>query len=152
MTEKKMNIKLIRQHFSDSCTIGTLKLDDFYCYTLEDKDRHLSQTDSLETIRSIKVYGKTAIPYGTYELAVTFSNKFQKFMPLLLDVKGFDGIRIHTGNTEVDSLGCILVGQEKDILNSVILKSRAAYAELMLLINEKVKTEKIYLTIERQIE
>lgn len=144
-----MNIKVIRQHFNEVCTIGTISIegDDFTCYTLEDCDRHISQTDKPEDIQKIKVFGKTAIPYGTYEVAVTFSNKFQKFLPLLLNVKGFDGIRIHTGNTEADSLGCLLVGTQKDVLNNRILNSRSAFAELMLLINEKAKTEKVFITI-----
>lgn len=144
-----MNIKLLRQHSNEVCTIGTLSVDcdDFTCFTLEDKDRHLSQTDSLEAIKQLKVYGKTAIPYGTYEVAVTFSNRFQKFLPLLINVPGFEGIRIHTGNTEADSLGCILVGTQKDVLNDRILNSRTAFAELILLINEKIKSEKVFITI-----
>jgi len=144
-----MQLNLIRSDFSDTCTSGELSIvgDDFRCYTLEDKDRRLSQSDSLETIKEIKVYGKTAIPYGTYEIAVTYSNKFRKFLPLLINVPGFDGIRIHPGNTEADTLGCILTGTVKDVLNNRVLNSRTAFAELFMLINERVKTEKVFITI-----
>jgi len=146
-----MQINLIRTHFSDVCSIGELTIegDEFRCYTLEDCDRHLSQTDSTEAIEKIKVYGKTAIPYGTYEVVINFSNRFKKFMPLLIGVKGFEGIRIHAGNTEADTLGCVLTGTEKDVLNNRILNSRTAYIGLFALIGEKIKTEKVFITISK---
>jgi uncharacterized protein DUF5675 len=97
-----MQLQLIRKIFTDKSTIGELSVNGaFECFTLEDK------------VRPVKIKGETAIPAGTYEVAVTFSNKFQKFLPLLMDVPNFDGIRIHTGNTPEDTLGCILVGQGK---------------------------------------
>lgn len=144
-----MELILTRTHFSDECTIGELSVtgDDFKCFTLEDKDRKLSQTDATEAIVSGKVYGKTAIPYGRYEVAVTFSNHFKKNLPLLMGVKGFEGIRIHAGNSANDSLGCILVGTQKDVVNNRILNSRTAFAELFLLIQEKIQTEKIFITV-----
>lgn len=144
-----MKIIVTREHFSDACTIGELTIegDDFKCFTLEDKDRKITSEDNTERIKEIKVFGKTAIPYGTYELAVTFSNRFKKFLPLLIGVKGFEGIRIHTGNVAEDTEGCILVGTQKDVVNNRILNSRTAFAELMLLINERIKTEKIFVEI-----
>lgn len=144
-----MNIKVTRQHFTENCTIGELTIegDDFKCYTLEDKDRKLTSEDSPEFISDMKVYGKTAIPYGTYELAVTFSNRFKRFLPILLNVKGFEGIRIHTGNDDGDTHGCLLVGTEKDVVNNRILNSRTAFAELMLLINERIIAEKVFVEI-----
>lgn len=144
-----MQLNLIRSDFDDTCTIGELSVvgGEFVCYTLEDKERRLSQTDSLEHIKEIKVYGKTAIPYGTYEVAVTYSNRFKKFLPLLLNVPGFEGIRIHPGNTDADTLGCILVGRVKDTLNNRILQSRDAFDELFPIIFDTCKIEKVFITI-----
>lgn len=144
-----MELRLVRQHFSDVCTIGVLTCatDELLLYTLEDTDRKLSNTDDLEAVNKIKVYGKTAIPYGRYEVVMTYSNRFKQVMPLLLNVKGFDGIRIHSGNTEADSLGCILVGYQNDVTNNRILNSRAAIAELYMVLNEAVKREKVFITI-----
>jgi hypothetical protein len=76
---------------------------EFECYTLEDKDRFLEEGGS-------KVYGKTAIPRGTYNVVLTHSARFNKLLPLLEDVPQFRGIRMHSGNKAEDSEGCILVG------------------------------------------
>ena len=70
-------------------------------------------------------------------------------MPLLLNVKGFDGVRIHAGNTSADTLGCVLVGYGKDILNNKVVQSRAAIAELYMLITEAIKKEKVFITISK---
>jgi len=144
-----MEIKVTRQHFSEECTIGQLTIDgdDILIYTLEDKDRRLQQGDSVEHIKSLKVYGATAIPYGRYEVVMTYSNRFKQVMPLLLNVTGFEGVRIHSGNTADHTEGCILVGYQKDAAHNRILQSRAAIAELYMLISEAVKKEKVYLTI-----
>lgn len=68
---------------------------------------------SVEQIKKSKVYGETAIPTGTYSVTYTYSTRFKKYMPLINNVKGFDGIRIHSGNTAKDTLGCIIVGDNK---------------------------------------
>lgn len=83
----------------------------FGCNTLEDTDRGLKQDMTLEEIRKKKVYGQTAIPSGRYECVYTYSNRFKKMLPLLKGVPGFDGIRIHSGNSAKDTEGCILVGK-----------------------------------------
>lgn len=83
----------------------------FGCNTLEDTDRGVRQDMPLEEIRKKKVYGQTAIPSGSYECVYTYSNRFKKMLPLLKGVPGFDGIRIHSGNSAKDTLGCILVGK-----------------------------------------
>jgi len=75
-----------------------------------------------------KVYGVTAIPSGTYDVEITYSPKYKREMPLLKDVKGFTGIRIHSGNRAEDSEGCILVGQTKS--EDFIGQSRLAYKAL----------------------
>lgn len=144
-----MEIIVAREHFNDVCSIGSLRIegDDVLLYTLEDKDRKLSITDDLLTISKIKVFGKTAIPYGRYEVLMTYSNRFRQTMPLLLGVPGFEGVRIHSGNTAEDTEGCILVGYVKDVLNSRVMNSRTAISELYMLITEKIKAEKVYITI-----
>src|SRR6185436_11982224 len=132
-----MELKLIRKTFTDNSTIGELSVNGvFECFTLEDK------------VRPVKIKGETAIPAGTYEVAVTFSNKFQKFLPLLLDVPNFEGIRIHTGNTPKDTLGCILVGQGKGA--DSISASRLAFATLFDKIQAVVRTEKVFIEITEQ--
>ena len=81
-----------------------------WCSVLEDTDRGLTQSMSVEEIKKLKVYGQTAIPRGIYEVQITYSPKFKRMLPILRDVKGFSGIRIHPGNTPSDSLGCLLPG------------------------------------------
>lgn len=146
-----MEIVLTREHFNEVCTIGSLRItgDDLLLYTLEDFDRKLSSTDDLLTITNIKVYGSTCIPYGRYEVIMTYSNRFKQTMPLLLGVNGFEGVRIHSGNTSDHTEGCILVGYAKDVLHNRILNSRSAIAELYMLINEKIKSEKVFITINK---
>jgi hypothetical protein len=146
-----MELNLKRIHFNDICTIGELTIagDDLLLYTLEDKDRKLSNTDDLKAITDIKVFGKTAIPYGRYEVIMTYSDRFKQNMPLLLNVKGFAGVRIHSGNTSEDTEGCILCGYQKDVSNNRIINSRAAISELYMLLSEALKKEKVYITISK---
>ena len=132
-----MQLQLVRKIFTDKSTIGELTVNGvFECFTLEDK------------VRPVKIKGETAIPAGTYEIAVTFSNKFQKFLPLLMNVPNFDGIRIHTGNTPEDTLGCILVGQGKSV--DSISNSRLAFAPLFEKIQAVNRTEKVVIEIIEQ--
>ena len=81
-----------------------------FCNCLEDEDRGLTSDMSTEQIKAIKVKGKTAIPTGRYKVVITYSQRFKKDMPLLLNVKGYDGIRIHPGNTADDTEGCLPFG------------------------------------------
>ena len=67
----------------------------------------------------MKVYKETCIPYGKYKVVLSMSKRFGKVMPELLNVKGFTGIRIHSGNTIYDTEGCILVGIKSS--NGVII-------------------------------
>jgi hypothetical protein len=103
-----MELNLYRHTYNtkgDRNIIGDLFIDgEFFCHTLEDEKR----ADGL------KVYGETAIPTGVYNVKVTMSNRFKRLMPLLLDVEGFRGIRIHGGNTSKDTHGCPLVAFNTD--------------------------------------
>lgn len=146
-----MELVLIRQHFGDCETIGELTIAgvEHVCFTLEDKDRRLTQTDSISAIKQIKVPGETAIPYGRYEVIMTYSNRFKQTMPLLLGVPGFEGIRIHSGNTDDHTEGCILCGLEKDIPNNRIIKSKAAIAQVYMLLTETLKVEKVFISVEK---
>lgn len=105
-----MKLKLIRTWYADTFTIGKLYIDGVYfADTLEDKNRDVDKNGIFNNGEK-KVYGKTCIPFGTYKVILSMSSKFKKILPLLLNVPQFDGIRIHSGNTDEDSSGCILVG------------------------------------------
>lgn len=141
-----MNIILNRIAKKAKYTIGKLYINDqYFCDTLEDTDRGLTQSMTEQQIKSKKVYGETAIPTGTYKVIISYSNKFKKQMPLLLNVPGFAGIRIHSGNTEKDSLGCILVGKNKAV--GKVLESRDTYNKLFSILQEADKKETIKITI-----
>lgn len=137
---------LNRMVFTDESTIGVLNAGNaFHCFTLEDTNRGLSNTMSPQEIQVKKVFGKTAIPTGRYRVVLNFSSRFKKVMPLIVNVPGFEGIRIHSGNTAADTEGCILVGMEKQI--NQILESRNAWAELMKVLEDVHGKESIYITI-----
>ena len=127
-----MKIKVVREVFTDKSTIGSLYLNDvFFCYTLEDKDRGLEQSQSLIIIQAKKLFGITAIPYGKYPLIVNKSPKFGRLLPRLQGIKGFDGVLIHRGNSAEHSHGCILVGYKKGV--DCISESTKATADLCAL-------------------
>lgn len=142
-----MEIVLKRIAKKDSYTIGRLYINGVrVCDTIEDKDRGLDDSMSVEDIKTKKVYGQTAIPTGTYTVSYTMSNRFKKMMPLINNVKGFEGIRIHSGNTAADSLGCIILGENKAV--GKVLNSRATCAKVYPLIEAASKKgERITITI-----
>ena len=112
-----MQLTLVRSNYLADCIVGSLAIDGRpRCFTLEDVERE------------VKVPGKTAIPRGIYKLILDYSVRFQRQMPHILDVPGFEGIRIHAGNTAADTEGCILVGLTK--ANSFIGQSRIAFDRL----------------------
>jgi len=141
-----MEITVKRKTRTDISTIGELDINGtFECYTLEDKDRGLLQTMSLTDIKSKKVDGKTAIPAGRYELAITFSDRFQKYLPLLLNVPGYEGVRIHNGNTAADTEGCLLLGTSVD--KDFVGNSKSALQSFLSKLTPASKKEKIFITI-----
>lgn len=129
-----MNLKLVRRTLTEQSTIGTLSINGvFECFTLEDR------------VRPVKIHGATAIPAGIYEITITFSDRFQKPLPLLLNVPNFAGIRIHPGNTAADTEGCILVGttERKDFIGS----SRIAFKALFAKLEAALKKEKVFIEV-----
>lgn len=141
-----MNIILDRIAKKSKYTIGKLYIDgEYFCDTIEDTDRGLTQTMTDAQIKSKKVYGQTAIPTGTYKVIISYSNKFKRQMPLLLNVPGFLGIRIHSGNTEKDTEGCLIVGKNKVI--GKVIESKDTYNKLFSILCEANKKEAIKITI-----
>ena len=120
-----MLLEVKREPSANDCTLGSLYVDgEFECFTLEDVVREVPEL----AVEKWKIPGETAIPSGTYPVRVTMSSRFQKVLPLLLNVPGFDGVRIHSGNVAADTEGCILVGQRRTPTG--LLASRAAFNAL----------------------
>lgn len=134
-----MKLKIERKYLKEEYTIGKLSINNVYfCDTLEDKVRNLPKEP--------KVYGQTAIPYGTYEIKMMYSPKFKKNMPYLLNVPYFQGIMIHSGNSAQDSLGCVLVGKNK--VKGKVIESKATFDKLYIRINETIQNnEKVTIEI-----
>lgn len=121
-----MTLRVIREPSLNNATLGVLFVNGhFQCFTLEDQIREIPG----ETVESWKMPGQTAIPQGRYRVLVTPSQRFQRPLPILLDVPGFTGVRIHAGNTITDTEGCILVGQDRQ--NGRLLQSRVALDALL---------------------
>jgi len=118
-----MQILVKREWLSDECSVGELYINNvFECFTLEDKDRGLTQSMPLAEIQKLKQYGKTAIPKGRYPVVIQYSEAHGKDLPTLRNVPDYGGVEIHCGNTAVDTLGCILLGQMRtrtSVLSSV---------------------------------
>ena len=140
-----MIITVNRDDRTESRTISTLTIPDFSCYVLEDTDRGLTDEMPLDRIKQLKVYGQTAIPYGKYEVVISYSNRFKKMLPLLIGVKGFEGIRIHPGNYASNTEGCLLPGLTKSA--NAVLSSRVAMGRLQTNIMKWLKKEKVWVEI-----
>ena len=129
-----MLITLDRAWKRKGYTISRLYINgELFCNALEDEDRGLRQDMDLETIKTKKIAGETAIPSGCYMVTLTYSPRFRKMLPLLNDVPGFSGVRIHSGNTAKDTEGCILVGQNLE--KGKVLNSRIWYDKLLAKMN-----------------
>lgn len=142
-----MEIQVNRIARKDGYTIGRMSLNgEYFCDTLEDTDRGLNSTMSSDEILSKKRKGITAIPTGEYDVILTFSPRFKRVLPLLLSVKGYEGVRVHAGNTAEDTEGCLLVGENKE--KGKVLNSRATLEKLMsVLLKCEKRKEKISITI-----
>lgn len=126
-----LNLKLTRMKCMDDRTIGRLDVGDMFQYwTLEDAVREIDGA----LVEQWKIPGETAIPKGIYKIILDFSNRFKKVLPRLLDVPGFAGVRIHSGNTPEDTEGCILIGKAFDEATGNVINSRLAMTELMYLL------------------
>lgn len=127
-----MQITLPRVQQDSDVTIGEMRVNGVHeCWVCEDPVREVEG----QPVATWKIKGKTAIPRGNYKIIITFSQRFQRDLPLLVDVPGFEGIRIHPGNTPANTEGCLLpgvvrlsksVGQSKDAFNALFAKIRVA--------------------------
>lgn len=154
-----MELKLKRIACKPQYSIGKLYIDGaYFCDTIEDKDRGLDDSMTELDIKAKKVYLETAIPTGTYRVTLNVqSPKFKNrvayafckgYLPRLLNVKGFDGVLIHIGNTEKNSAGCILVGQNKVV--GQVINSTETFKKLYAVLDAaNKKGEKITIKIEK---
>lgn len=127
--------------------IGKLYIDGVYqCDTIEDTDRGLDDKMDEKDILKKKIKGETAIPTGVYPVYITWSPKYKKPMPLIDKVKGYSGIRIHSGNTSKDTEGCLIVGKNKEV--GKVLESRKTYNALFKILTET--KERIIIDIQRK--
>lgn len=154
-----MELTLKRIYKGDKYTIGNLYINGTqkFCDTLEDTDRSLDKSMSIDEIKSIKQPSITAIPTGKYSIAMDIqSPKFKHYkqyafcdgyLPRLVGVPGFDGILIHIGNKPEDSDGCILVGKNK--VKGQVINSTKTFKELYSVLKNAVNNhEEIIITIE----
>ena len=142
--------------FEHTFDMKLLSQDTYFCDTLEPTWRNLkgiklspeeenSKYSRVSGKVARKIPGHTAIPEGTYHVFITMSQKFKKWLPLLLGVPGFDGVRIHSGNTPKDTQGCILVGQNRK--KGMVLNSRIAMEEIMKILDSRKGGEPVFITI-----
>lgn len=154
-----MELRLKRIACKPTYSIGNLYIDGrYFCDTIEDRDRGLDDCMTEREIRAIKVPSETAIPTGTYRVVMNVqSPKYAPkatyafcngYLPRLVNVKGFDGVLIHIGNTPQDSAGCILVGQNKVV--GQVVHSTETFKKLYAILDAaNKKGEKISIKIEK---
>ena len=135
-----MEITIKRINKTNDYTIGQMFIDDeYFCDTLEDTVRDLTNVKD-------KIYGRTAIPAGTYSVILDYSGHFKKLLPHILDIPFFSGVRIHSGNDVEDTNGCILVGSYHHA--GYITESRVTMEKLMKKLRETInKGDRITLSI-----
>jgi len=154
-----MNLRLKRRYKGQSYTIGDLYVNGVkVCETLEDRDRFITSDMAECQIQRAKVYGMTAIPYGTYRIDMdavsprfryrSWAQPYDGKLPRLRNVPGFEGVLIHVGNTPLDTLGCILVGWNR--IKGQVVDSTKAFNLLMTqyLLPAHAAGEAIIITVE----
>ena len=140
-----MKLTLKRIALRPTYTIGKLYIDDVYfCDTIEDTVRDLNKNGKFDNGEK-KIHSKTAIPYGTYEIKWTYSPRFKKYTPQLMDVSSFEGIRIHAGNTSADTEGCLILGENKQV--GKVLNSRATINKFYPIIKKACSKGKVTIEI-----
>ena len=142
-----MEIKLIRKYYKTRYTLGRLYVNNrFFSDTLEPPSKHLTERCSTATIQKAKNEGFRAIPAGRYRILITRSRRFGRWLPLLLNVKGFEGIRIHAGNKPEDTRGCILLGFNRR--KGYVLDSTRCVLTLVKMMTEAIaKGEKVFVEV-----
>jgi len=147
MTNKLLVKAIIK---TEESTISRLYINGhFECYILEDKDRGLKQSMPLAELQKLKEPTKTAIPEGTYQVQTSFSNRFQKVLPILLNVGAFDGIRIHPGNKSKDTEGCLLPGT--GIAKDMVTESRIAFESFFIKLKNMLANGTVEITFDRTV-
>lgn len=140
-----MKLTLKRIALRPTYTIGKLYIDDVYfCDTIEDTVRDTNKSGKFDNGEQ-KIKGKTAIPYGTYEIKWTYSPRFKKYTPQLMNVPSFEGIRVHAGNTSADTEGCLILGENKQV--GKVLNSRATINKFYPIIKEACSNGKVTIEI-----
>lgn len=140
-----MKLTLKRIALRPTYTIGKLYIDDVYfCDTIEDTVRDLNKNGKFDNGEK-KVHSKTAIPYGIYEIKWTYSPRFNKYTPQLMNVPSFEGIRIHAGNTSADTEGCLILGKNKQV--GKVLNSRDTINKFYPIIKEACSNGKVTIEI-----
>jgi hypothetical protein len=135
-----MELKIIRKEFTDISTIGDFLIDGvWFSFCLEDMTRE----------SGVKVADKTAIPEGRYRVIIDQSKRFKRAMPHILDVPGFEGIRIHAGNSAASTSGCVLLGFTKS--KDWIGESRLAFNQFFDILYMALRDLECWITIEREV-
>lgn len=139
-----MELTLTRTKKTSEYTLGKLEINGIkLCDTLEDTERDLVNKETGKYDQSLKIKGKTAIPAGSYDVRLTYSIRFKKVMPELVNVPLFSGVRIHSGNSVEDTEGCILVGTHDELnKNLLLINSRITYNTLMTILTKAILSSK----------
>ena len=142
-----MEIKLIRKYYQAKYTIGRLYVNNrFFSDCLEPPSLHLTERSALGTILIAKYKGYRAIPTGRYRILITRSRRFGRWLPLLMNMKGFEGIRIHAGNKPEDTRGCVLLGFNRR--KGYVLDSTRCVLTLVKMMTEAIaKGEKVFVEV-----